>query len=122
MGPATADFGTHCVPDSWKLTWFNFEIKNKLSGIPRVRCLICGLFDWQLEPEYEAAARTLKEYGIPLAKVDGPREKELADSLKIPGWPALKVFRKGRSVDYKGKRLDYEKRVLEHLTQRWIIT
>ena len=46
----------------------------------------------QLEPEYESAARSLQEYGIVLAKVDGPSEKELANSLQIVGWPTLKVF------------------------------
>lgn len=45
----------------------------------------------QLEPEYETAARSLLEYGIPLAKVDGSQEKEIAETLRIPGWPNLKV-------------------------------
>ncbi len=44
--------------------------------------------------EYEGAAQESKEWGIPLAKVDGTREKELADQYGIGGWPALKMFRK----------------------------
>lgn len=57
-----------------------------------------------MEPEYEAAARSLSEYGIPLAKIDGPSEKELADKYQIAGWPNMRVFRKGRVFDYKGPR------------------
>nr|CAG4643121.1 EOG090X0438 [Ilyocryptus agilis] len=67
----------------------------------------------QLEPEYEAAARSLLEYGIPLAKVDGPSEKELAERLNIIGWPTLKVFRKGRIFDYKGPR--EHQGIVEHM-------
>lgn len=58
----------------------------------------------QLEPEFEAAARSLADYNIVLAKVDGPAEKELADSLKIAGWPSLWVVRKGKAIKYKGPR------------------
>lgn len=57
-----------------------------------------------MEPEYESAARSLADYGIRLAKVDGPSEKALADSLKVVGWPTLFVFRKGRKFEYKGPR------------------
>jgi len=45
-----------------------------------------------LEPEYETAARTLLEYGILSAKIDGSKEKEIAEKLRIPGWPSLRVF------------------------------
>lgn len=58
----------------------------------------------QLAPEYEAAARSLQSYGILLAKVNGPEEKELVDNWKVPGWPTLKIFRKGRVFEYKGPR------------------
>ena len=44
--------------------------------------------------EYEGAALDLKEWGIPLVKVDGTREKELADQYGIGGWPQFKLFRK----------------------------
>ena len=43
-------------------------------------------------------------WGIPLARVDGTREKELADQYQIGGWPQFKLFRKGRVYDYKGPR------------------
>ncbi|TRY73095.1 hypothetical protein TCAL_00905 [Tigriopus californicus] len=58
----------------------------------------------QIEPEYEGAAADLKEWGIPLAKVDGTREKELADQYGVGGWPTLKMFRKGRVYEYNGPR------------------
>ena len=54
--------------------------------------------------EYEAAAVALKEWNIPLLKVDGTREKELADQFQIVGWPEIKMFRKGRLYPYKGPR------------------
>lgn len=56
----------------------------------------------ELEPELEVAAKGLRNYGIPVAKVNGPEEKSLADSLKITGWPTLKIFRKGKPFEYKG--------------------
>jgi len=58
----------------------------------------------QVMPEYEGAASELKEWGIPLIKVDGTREKELADQYGIGGWPAFKMFRKGRVYEYQGPR------------------
>ena len=54
--------------------------------------------------EYDGAAVELKGWGIPLAKVDGTQEKELADQYQIGGWPAFKLFRKGRVFEYKGPR------------------
>ena len=54
--------------------------------------------------EYDGAAIELKGWGIPLAKVDGTQEKELADQYQIGGWPAFKLFRKGRVFEYKGPR------------------
>ncbi len=58
----------------------------------------------QLAPEYAGAAAELKDWGITLAKVDGTREKELADQYGIGGWPGLKMFRKGRVYEYNGPR------------------
>jgi len=58
----------------------------------------------QLEPEYEGAAVELKDWGITLAKVDGTKEKELADQYNIHGWPTLRLLRKGRIYDYNGPR------------------
>merc|ERR1712001_47371 len=68
----------------------------------------------QVMPEYDGAAAELKEWGIPLCKVDGTREKELADQYGIGGWPQFKMFRKGRVYNYNGPRekeniIDYMK-------------
>lgn len=57
-----------------------------------------------LEPEYEGAAKELVKVDIPLAKVDGPEEKELADEYGVSGYPTLLVFRNGRQFDFKGRR------------------
>lgn len=68
-----------------------------------------------MEPEYEAAARSLSEYGIQLAKVNGPSEKALADKFKIAGWPTMRVFRKGRVFEYKGPR--EHKGIVDHMKE-----
>ncbi|KAK7084932.1 hypothetical protein SK128_013057 [Halocaridina rubra] len=57
-----------------------------------------------LEPEYEGAAKSLQAHNIPLAKVDGPEEKSIADEYGVQGYPALMVFRNGRRFDFKGPR------------------
>ncbi|XP_045613093.1 protein disulfide-isomerase A4 [Procambarus clarkii] len=57
-----------------------------------------------LEPEYEAAAQDLQANNIPLAKIDGTQEKEVADEYGVSGYPTLLVFRNGRRFEYKGKR------------------
>ena len=58
----------------------------------------------QLEPEMEGAANELDGWGVTIAKVDGTREKELADQYNVAGWPTLKMFRKGRVYEYNGPR------------------
>ena len=68
-----------------------------------------------MEPEYEAAARSLAEYGIPLARVDGTSEKALADAHGIVGWPSMRVFRKGRAFEYKGPR--EHKGIVDHMRE-----
>ena len=35
-----------------------------------------------------------------MAKVDGTREKELADQYNVAGWPTIKMFRRGRVYEY----------------------
>ena len=58
----------------------------------------------QLEPEMEGAAGELEGWGVTVAKVDGTREKELADQYNVAGWPTIKMFRKGRVYEYNGPR------------------
>jgi len=70
----------------------------------------------QLLPEYEGAAQALKELNIPLFKVDGTREKELADQYQVAGWPEIKMFRKGRLYTYKGPR--EQDNIVEYMKQQ----
>ncbi|XP_035219913.1 protein disulfide-isomerase A4-like [Stegodyphus dumicola] len=60
----------------------------------------------RLAPEYERAAKVLKDLPtpIPLAKIDGTAEKEIADKYEARGWPALMIFRKGQKYPYEGPR------------------
>jgi len=58
----------------------------------------------QLEPEMEGAAGELEGWGVSVGKVDGTREKELADQYNVAGWPTIRMFRKGRVYDYNGPR------------------
>jgi len=58
----------------------------------------------QLEPEMEGAAAELEGWGVTVAKVDGTREKELADQYNVAGWPTIKMFRRGRVYEYNGPR------------------
>ncbi|KAE9555366.1 hypothetical protein FO519_001448 [Halicephalobus sp. NKZ332] len=58
----------------------------------------------KLAPEYEKAAKKLKEHKIPLAKVDATVEKKLGDQFGVSGYPTLKLLRFGRRFDYEGPR------------------
>ncbi|XP_054722821.1 protein disulfide-isomerase A4-like [Uloborus diversus] len=60
----------------------------------------------QLAPEYERAAKVLKTLPtpIPLAKVDGTAEKDLAEKYDARGWPTLIIFREGKKYEYNGPR------------------
>ncbi|KAH7056484.1 thioredoxin-like protein [Linnemannia elongata] len=58
-----------------------------------------------LEPEYEAAAKMLKDdETIQLAKVDCVAEKEICKTYEVGSYPTLKIFREGVPRDYKGTR------------------
>lgn len=58
-----------------------------------------------LAPEYEAAATTLTEKNIPLAKVDCTEQADLCQEFGVEGYPTLKVFRGTQNVNpYTGAR------------------
>lgn len=59
-----------------------------------------------LAPEYAKAAQQLaeKESSIKLGKVDATEEQDLAEQHGVRGYPSLKFFRNGISVDYNGGR------------------
>uniref|UniRef100_A0A0R3RTG1 protein disulfide-isomerase n=1 Tax=Elaeophora elaphi TaxID=1147741 RepID=A0A0R3RTG1_9BILA len=58
----------------------------------------------KLAPEYEKAARKLKDAGIMLAKVDSTIEKSLSAEFNVNGYPTLYIFRNGKKFDYNGPR------------------
>ena len=89
------------------VVWFYAPWYASLDKIIRVqnvillpRCKHCK----QLEPEMEGAAAELEGWGVTVAKVDGTREKELADQYNVAGWPTIKMFRRGRVYEYNGPR------------------
>jgi len=57
-----------------------------------------------LEPKYKHAATILADKPIILAKVDATENEELANKYNVESYPTIKIFRKGKVIDYKGKR------------------
>ncbi|UZJ53027.1 hypothetical protein CBS101457_002347 [Exobasidium rhododendri] len=57
-----------------------------------------------LGPQYSAAATTLKNESIKLAKVDCTAEEQLCGQYDVKGYPTLKVFRNGQASEYTGPR------------------
>lgn len=72
----------------------------------------------RLKPEYERAARRLKQVESPikLAKIDATVEKKLSERFEVKGYPTLLIFRNGKHFSYKGPReengiVDYMKQM-----------
>ena len=63
----------------------------------------------QLAPEYEKAAKQLKDGTppIPLATVDATKEPEISQKYGVSGYPTMFIFRKGVKYEYKGERTQY---------------
>ncbi|KAG5436865.1 hypothetical protein PCANB_001618 [Pneumocystis canis] len=57
-----------------------------------------------LAPEYELAAKLLKEKGITLIQVDCTVETSLCETYGVTGYPTLKVFKNGEHIHYEGPR------------------
>ena len=64
-------------------------------------CIRCNKF----HPEYEKAASILKSENLFLAKVDATVEKKLDKKFEITGFPVLKLFIKGKPIEYNGERI-----------------
>ncbi len=66
------------------------------------RCGYCQI----LEPKYEVAAEELSllDQPIPLARVDGDKEKNLYNRMGLNGYPSIFVFHNGRHFEYEGLR------------------
>ncbi|CAF1472703.1 unnamed protein product, partial [Didymodactylos carnosus] len=78
------------------------------------RCHHCK----QLEPNYEAAARLMKDYKHPVqfAKVDSTVESTLAQEHSIEGYPTLKIFHHQKAYPYDGPR-DSGHSIMEYMKQ-----
>lgn len=74
------------------LQWGTTITKHCLYLLPYFSTFVCALR--QTEPEYEAAAKMLKDdETIQLAKIDCVAEKELCKSYEVGSYPTLKIFR-----------------------------
>ena len=59
-----------------------------------------------MTPAYAAAAKILAESGseIKLGSVDATVEQELAQKFDVKGYPTLKFFSEGATIEYNGGR------------------
>lgn len=63
-------------------------------------CIRCNKF----HPEYDKAASILKKENLFLAKVDATTEKKLDKRFELKGFPVVKLFIKGKEIDYNKER------------------
>lgn len=64
----------------------------------------------KLAPEYSEAALILKEDDnqVPLAKIDGTKNKLSTRNVELTGYPTLSFFIRGKPIKYKGGRTALE--------------
>lgn len=72
----------------------------------------------KLAPEYERAAKVLSKRDPPilLAKVDATVEEDLAVRFEVSGYPHMRIFRKGKHVEYMGPR--EEAGIIDFMTEQ----
>ena len=63
-------------------------------------CIRCNKF----HPEYEKAASILIKENLFLAKVDATTEKKLEKRFQLKGFPVLKLFIRGKEIEYNKER------------------
>ncbi|KAF9417659.1 protein disulfide-isomerase precursor [Podila epigama] len=57
-----------------------------------------------LEPEFEKAAKILEPEGVPMARVNCETHSEFCKDHAVRAYPTLKVYKKGKVVDYTSSR------------------
>ena len=105
------------------------EILRRLQG-PHASSVFTGIFFCRcghckrLAPEYEKAAKELKENDPPimLAKVNAEAEKKLGQDYEVTGYPTLKVFRKGKAFNFKGDRSQWGKYISSSKLQGFVFS
>jgi protein disulfide-isomerase A1 len=97
------------VDESYVLTLtkdtFDDAVKNNKYLLVKFVAPWCGHCK-ALTPAYAAAAQQLAESGseIKLATVDATVEKELGQQFQVKGYPTLKFFSEGVTIEYNGGR------------------
>ncbi len=93
--------------DVMTMTDENFEPTLKKSPVLMVKfyapwCGHCKAF----APEYEKAAKLLKEQGKPyvLGELDATVHKNSSEKYGVQGYPTVKLFINGNPIDYEGDR------------------
>ena len=110
----TAENGTWGVPEDDHvaiLTKDNFEEFLKAHPMVFVKFYApwCGHCQ-SMAPAYSAIAERMKDLdnGVPIAKVDATVESELGEKFGIEGFPTIKLFKNGETIDYQGEREEDE--------------